>query len=656
MRARIGGLSAEAKALLLVVAAAGDPGTHLLSSAMEPDGLEEPLAEAVAQDVLAIADDVVQFTHPLLASTVYGDATELERRRVHLQLAELADRAESKARHLALAGTGPDEQVAAALSRGAESACRRGARAAGAALFEQAASLTPAGDEEGRAHRLIAAAEAHFQSGEAEHSRLLLEEASRAGGAVGHLALCVLGTVLDETVGGAASLMAFEGVLEADDRALRARARRGLAQALAYVGDLDLALGHADVAVAEADRAPDRTQLVYALAMQALVRKMAGHPAWREPLEHGLALEAQIELPDLDGCPSAFEADILRLGLELDGARAAYERMLARAADYGDVRTECWCRFGLATVETAAGRWDEAGAHAGELSDLADQTGILRLPALRTSAHLAVLRGDVGEARTLIREAISEAEPAGELHNLRGLVQLEGLLALSRGDAEAALPPLRRAREIAEQMAVGEPSMLTFLVDEVEAHALRGDAASAAAVLMAFDRRCDGHRAAWIAPLVLRARGLVEAAARDLDTACASLEAAVAAEADLPLPIEQARTRLALGRVLRRLQHRSRANGELGEALARFEELGAALWAERAREELSRVGGRSQSRNELTATEQQIAALVAEGGTNREVAAALFVTPKTVEATLTRIYRKLGVRSRTELARRLGTA
>jgi hypothetical protein len=113
---------------------------------------------------------------------------------------------------------------------------------------------------------------------------------------------------------------------------------------------------------------------------------------------------------------------------------------------------------------------------------------------------------------------------------------------------------------------------------------------------MAFDRRCAGSRSAWVAPLALRARGVVEAAARDLEMARSTLAAAVAAEQDLPFPLERARTRLALGRVLRRLKHRSRARAELGEALARFEELGARLWAERAREELARIGGRAASR------------------------------------------------------------
>ena len=209
-----------------------------------------------------------------------------------------------------------------------------------------------------------------------------------------------------------------------------------------------------------------------------------------------------------------------------------------------------------------------------------------RLPALRTSAHLASLHGDVAAARALLSTVVTEAESAGDFHELRLALQVEGLLELSLGKADSALRPLKRARQIAERMAIAEPTTLTFMLDEVEAHALVGDAASATAVLMAFDRRSDGDRSVWIGPLVLRARGLVEAATHDVETARATLEDAVAAEPDLPLPFERARTRLALGRVLSRLQQRSCARSELEDALARFEELGALLWAARAREEL----------------------------------------------------------------------
>ena len=653
LRTRIDALSAPTRELLLVVAASGDPRPQLLARLLNSDSADSELDEAIRHGVLVLVEGRVRFSHPLLASTVYADANALERSRVHTRLAQLAETPEEGARHLALAGTGPDETVAAALEHGADSACRRGARGTGAALYEQAAKLTPTGDERARAGRLISAALAHFQAGEPDGARTLLEEVAAGESPERFEALCRLGTLLDETVGGDASLAAFEDALGTDDPALASKAHRGLAQALAFVGDLDQALEHADAAVAGAEPLVDRQSLVYALSMQAFVRKIAGHPAWHEPLERGLALESEVELPELDACPSAHEADTRRLVLQLDEARTAYERMLARATERGDVRTESWCRFGLAAVEISSGRWAQAAEHAEELSDLAEQTALLRLPALRTTAHLALLRGDVDQARALLGAVVAEAEPKGELFNLRVALQLEGLLELSLGDPRSAQAPLQRARLIAEQMSIGEPSMLMFLLDEVEALAATGDAEAAAVVLRGFEERSEGNSSAWIAPLVLRARGLVRAAERDLDAARVALEAAVAAEHAVPLRLERARTRLALGRVLRRVKQRTAAHTTLTGALTLFEELGAPLWAERAREELGRIGGRAPSRAELTPTERRIAELVAEGKTNREVAATLFVTPKTVESALTRVYRKLDVRSRTELARRL---
>ena len=655
LRARIEALSAPTRAVLLAVAAAGNPRPELLVRVAGPDGGKPALDEAISKGVLVLAEGRVRFSHPLLGSTVYGDAGELERREAHALLAELAETLEERARHLALAGVGPDAALAEALEHAAESDRRRGARGAAAALFEQAASLTPPADERARASRLVAAARAHYESGDPDRARALLEEVAAGDTAVRFDALCRLGMMLEETVGGDASFAPLEAALETDDPTVLAEAHRGLAQARANDGDLERALDHADAAVAAAEP-EDRRILAYAFSMQALVRKMAGHPGCYESLERGLAIEAEVELPELEGSPSLHEADMRRLELSFEQARVAYERVLARAAERGDVATECWCRYGLAAIEIAAGRWDRAAEHSEELSELAEQTALFPFPARRTAAHLAVLRGDAERARELIGLVVSDAGSLGELLNVCGGLYLEGLLELSLGDPGAARDPLRRVREIYSEMAIGEPGMLAFLLDEVEALAGVGEAETAAAVLETFEQSGERHPATWVEPIVLRGRGLVAAARADLHAAQTSLEEAVSLEEQVPQPLERARTRLALGRVLRRLQHRSAAQAMLTEALTRFETLGAPLWAERAREELARIGGRAPSRDELTPTERRIAELVAEGLTNREVATTLFVTPHTVESALTRVYRKLGVRSRTELARHLGDA
>src|SRR5439155_22645333 len=146
-------------------------------------------------------------------------------------------------------------------------------------------------------------------------------------------------------------------------------------------------------------------------------------------------------------------------------------------------------------------------------------------------------------------------------------------------------------------------------------------------------------------------RGLLFAARSDLEGALRLLHEAVAIAERVPVPFDQARNLLAFGATQRRARQRRAAREKLGAALAIFESLGAPLWAEQARAELARIGGRVASSTELTATEHRVAALVAEGKTNKEVAAELVVTVRAVEANLSRIYGKLGVRSRAELAR-----
>jgi DNA-binding CsgD family transcriptional regulator len=158
---------------------------------------------------------------------------------------------------------------------------------------------------------------------------------------------------------------------------------------------------------------------------------------------------------------------------------------------------------------------------------------------------------------------------------------------------------------------------------------------------------------AWALAISTRTRALVSAARGDLEGALAAFEDALTEHATTRDPFQHARTLLALGTTRRRAKQRAAARETLEQALDAFETIGAPLWAERTRAELARIGGRAPGHDALTPSEERIAALVGEGRTNREVAAELFVTEHTVEAALTRVYRKLGVRSRAELAHRL---
>ncbi|MDQ3065777.1 MAG: LuxR C-terminal-related transcriptional regulator [Actinomycetota bacterium] len=225
-------------------------------------------------------------------------------------------------------------------------------------------------------------------------------------------------------------------------------------------------------------------------------------------------------------------------------------------------------------------------------------------------------------------------------------------MELSAGDAAAALPYLRRSYELRNAFML-EPAQRLELGDLLEAMIAVGELDEADEILATWQERADALDRAWALAILARSRGLLLAARGDFQAAFASFERALAEHGRSTDPFQHARTLLALGRTQRRAKKRGAARTTLEEALERFERLGTPLWAEQTRAELARIGGRASSSGELTEAERRIAALVAEGSTNREVAAALFLTEHSVETALTRVYRKLGVRSRAELARLL---
>ncbi len=225
-----------------------------------------------------------------------------------------------------------------------------------------------------------------------------------------------------------------------------------------------------------------------------------------------------------------------------------------------------------------------------------------------------------------------------------------GFVELSLGDATSALAYLRRAYELRKAFLL-EPAMRLELGDLLEALIVTGELDEAEEVLATWHERAAALDRSWALAILERSRGLLLAARGDLESAFASFERALAEHARSTDPFHHARTLLALGRTQRRAKKRGAARATLDDALAEFERLGAPLWAEQVRVELARIGGRAATRGELTEAERRIADLVAQGRTNREVAAALFLTEHSVETALTRVYRKLGVRSRAELAR-----
>ena len=201
-------------------------------------------------------------------------------------------------------------------------------------------------------------------------------------------------------------------------------------------------------------------------------------------------------------------------------------------------------------------------------------------------------------------------------------------------------------------MGVQEPAYFRIVPDEVEALVALGRLDEAEVLLGPFEETGRKLDRAWALATGARCRALLSAARGDLSAALAAADEAVRGHDRLPLPFELGRTLLVKGAVERRAKQKREARETLTQALDTFQKLGAPLWAEKARDEVARIGGRAPAPLALTPTEGRVAALVAAGSTNREVADSLFLSVHTVEANLKRIYRKLGIRSRTELASR----
>jgi DNA-binding CsgD family transcriptional regulator len=647
---RLNALPEPTREALLLVAAEPEPRVAVLSAALGADVLEI-LVPAFDVGLVALDGRHIRFSHPVLASAVQAEAPEHVRRRAHALLAAAATSVEERGHHLALATVEPDAEVAAAVEHAAASARGRGARAEAAELFRRAAELTPDSDEAGRGRRLVIAADCFFEAGGARQAHVLLDEAATLDGPARPEALWRLGRILDETEGFVRSREQWEEALATNDLGMVVNVRRSMALAALFV-DGDMALGDAVAGVEAATRLGDPRSLALALAMEGYVRGVLGDAAYRAPLDRALELEDDSVLDELHS-PSAVVADLGRLSLDLEKSRQGYEAVLRRAEEIGDARMETWCAYGLGMVEALAGNWDRAWTLAARATELSEQVTLLGLPAVRLTALVAACRGEVELSRDLLEACDTTSRHMGDRMNLLGTLAIDGFLELSVGDHAVAIAALSEAWDIQRELGIREPGVTRFLVDLAEALADVGRADEAEQAAAAFSAQADELHREWARPLVARADGEVLLARGEIDPALARLESAVAHEDLLPMPLDRARTRLVLGSAQRRARHRRAARETLEHGLEMFSELGAVLWANKARAELARIGGRTGSSGDLTPTEQRVAALVAEGMSNKEVAATLVVTVSTVESALTSIYRKLGVRSRTEMARKL---
>jgi DNA-binding CsgD family transcriptional regulator/tetratricopeptide (TPR) repeat protein len=621
-------------------------GRYLAASA---DGAR--LDAAVLAGVLESDHGRLRFSHPLLSSAVLSSIPPARRRGLHLTAAACAQLPEERARHRALAADGPAAGTASELEAAAEAARSRGAAGTAAELFELAASLTPDDCAADARRRLLAAAGQLIQAGETRAAVTALEQliASMPAGAERAGALSQLVWIIEDDFERSARLLA-QALTEAGDNPLvRGDIRLSRSDILQICGDLAGARTEAHLALEDAERADDRALLASCLAQVFLFDWMAGADADERQLERALELEHSASSLLLRTPPSEVAGLYhMRMG-RLDRAEADLRRALGRAeADGAEYwRADVMLRLSLVAARTGDSRRAAALAAAG--LDIAEQLDLRQLTsALLYGCGLAALQlGQADHARDLARRGLALSAAAGDRTYLFWHEELLGAIDLAAGDyrgAAARLAPL-----IDSLPAIGRmPSRHGPATNAAEALIAVGELDKADELLTKLEH---GIYTPVTAPLIARCRAELAAAHGDLDSASSGLREALRLHELIdPQPIEKGRTLLQLGAVQRRMKQRGAARMTLLAAIGLFEVAGAALWAERGRSELERISGRSPSTGQLTSTELKVAQLVAGGMTNREAAAELVVSVRAVESTLTKIYAKLGMRSRMQLA------
>ena len=652
LRHRLAAVPTDARDVLLVAASSAAPTVELIEGM---GGSRLALEEASRLDVITIQGSAVGFTHPLLASTLYAGAAPSSRRDVHRRLAAVVTDPEERARHLALSSSGPNPEVATALDQAALYARARGAPQAAAEFCELALTATPQDDLAMRQRRTKSQAGNLFDAGDPPRARAILEEMITLlePGPTRAEALGLLSEFSWKDLRRVSELLQ-QALLElGDDPRLRSWLLSDLAWVELDTGELAAAAERAQAAVELAESFDDNAYaLRLSLAILALAEFLMGRET-RGLLERAVGLQGALAPADLSS-PATCLGRQLTWASELDAARKTLEAELDRYREQGH-ETPCYEILAhLSEVEYRAGRFEPAARHVEEASDIAAEAGVdVMGEILPVKAAVECVTGESENARSAAIEGLAICDRTGDRWNEIRCRSVLGLVELSVDDPTAALIWLEPLPGFTDAMGINEPGVFPFVPDLVEALVAVDELEQAKALT----EELEGRGRTFGRPLAVgtaeRCHGLIAAALGDLPGAAMRLERSSQELQRVPQPFELARTWLMAGGIQRRMKKKRSTREVLGRALGIFEELGAPVWVEMARAGLARIGGRAPSPNELTPTEAQVARLAADGRTNREVAESLFMSVHTVEANLKRIYRKLGVRSRTELANKL---
>lgn len=652
---RVNGLAPDTRDALFVAAAASHPTVELVEAVIGAPA-EAILAPAAVASIVRIEGNAIEFVHPLLAAAAYSMPEPHERRAWHARLADASLDPEARARHLALARPGQDPEVAKLLMEAARDARMRGAPAAAAELYAEAIARLPAAAGFQRAQLTVEAAPILLTAGDGTQARTMLEVAvaELPAGALRSDALLLLAALVDDDVRGTERAMQLvdQAFLEAgSDIGRQAAALLDREQLERSKDRLRDALPIARRALALAEASGDETLLAAAHIRTAdleVVLGIGGEPVGR--FERAMELHARVPVDAGNSAPAMLAVCLIRAG-RIDEARPLLvDERLRTIAEGDEASHQSICLF-LAELEWLAGRWDEAAAYADEGVEIAVEAGmrVFHGVNLALAALVEASRGDPERARSMAVAGQAICESVGEIAYGHYARQILAFVELSLGNVAAA-------REQLETYSVARgiegAKRLSFIGDEIDALILLGELDRAADLIVELEERGDQLHRPTLSAVAARCRAHLLGARGDLDGAGRAATEALELHSAMRLPFERARSLLVLGEVQRRSKQRRAARATLTEAIAAFEGLGARPWAARAEAERARVGGRSTIEG-LSETEVRVARLVAEGQSNKEVAAALFVSVRAVEANLSKVYAKLGIRSRTELARRI---
>ena len=660
--ARVRALDADARSVLLLACAErlGDP--RLLRRAADAVGhvsWHDAAANAEASGLITFTP-TVEFRHPLVRSAVYYSAPTSDRRGAHAALAEALDAetdADRRAWHLGAAAAGPDEHVARALEASAERARQRGGASAAAAYLWRAAELTP--DPKRASERLLEAARAELVAGHGPQARELLDRARASG----------LGDEHDADAAWTEALIHIVAGRVREPAAL-------LAEALARItaSDAETAAGACvaaeAVALAGGHLVEEPTRRTIATGTLAVIDRCAiGDPLAKLLIGVAARLTSEPSATSvLSAAVTSAAGDPARLhSVAGRHVHVVYFNAVLAAVDMLDDRawdqlTHAWVQLSRATGALAAlplalsfGSWREilqgrpgsAASHLAEIEDVVSLTrsrGLLGAPAPAQVLRDAWL-GDEEATRTGARRMMQDAHERGAGIGIDHGYAALSVLELGAGRYDAAL---RAARHIFDHDSVVVGTLA--LPDLVEAAARSGEMETAEQALARLSERATASGTPWARGLLARARALV-AKGEEADE---HFRLALDEVSRSTIATDTARTQLLYGEWLRRARRRKEARGPLHEALEFFETMGASGFAARARGELAATGEHVRTRsapvNVLTPQEAQIARLAASGERNHDIAAQLYITTSTVEYHLRKIFVKLGVSSRTQLA------